>query len=49
MGNASNVACRSALESFKCVENTSQFSKDFIENYNKDSDKEYFLIVDVQD
>ena len=30
------------------VENTSQFSKDFIENYNENSDEEYFLDVDSQ-
>ena len=32
---------------FKWVECTSQFSKDFIENYNEDSDEGYFLEVDV--
>ena len=32
----------------KWVENTSQFSKDFIENYNEDSEEEYFLEVDGQ-
>ena len=29
----------------KWVENKSQFNKDFIENYNEDSDKGYFLNV----
>lgn len=29
--------------SFKWVEDTSQFKKNFIENYNEDSEKEYFL------
>ena len=33
---------------FKWVENTSQFSKDFIENYNEDSDVGYFFEVQVQ-
>ena len=33
---------------FKWVENTSQFIKDFIENYNEDSDEGYFPEVDVQ-
>ena len=33
---------------FKWVENTSQFNKDFIENYNEDSDKGYFVEVGVQ-
>ena len=32
--------------SFKWVENTSHFGKDFIENFNKDSDEVYFLEVD---
>ena len=31
---------------FKQVENTSQFGKDFIENYNEDCDEQYFLEVD---
>ena len=30
---------------FKLVENTSQFSKDFIENYNEDSDELMFKIL----
>ena len=29
--------------SLKWIGNTSQFSKDFIENYNKESDEGYFL------
>ena len=32
----------------KWVENTSQFSCNFIENYDEDSDEGYFLEVDVQ-
>ena len=31
----------------KCVENTSQFDKNFMKNYNEDSDEGYFLEVDV--
>ena len=27
---------------------TSQFNKDFIKNYNEESDERYFLEVDVQ-
>ena len=27
---------------------TSQFNEDFIKSYNKESDKEYFLTVDVR-
>ena len=34
------------LAGFKWVEDASELRKDFIENYNKDSDKEYFLEVD---
>ena len=33
---------------FKLVENTSQFNKDFIKNYNKDSDEDIFFEFDVQ-
>ena len=33
---------------FRLVEYTSQFTRDFIENYNEDSNKGYFLEVDVQ-
>ena len=36
------------LGAFKWVEETSQFSKDFIENYNEDKDIGYFLEVDLQ-
>ena len=44
MGNVTNVV----VDGFKWVENTSQFNKDFIKNYNEDSDDGYFLDVDVQ-
>lgn len=33
---------------FKWVDNMSQFSKDYIDNYNDDNEEEYFLEVDVQ-
>ena len=33
------------VNNFKCVEDTSQFTKDFIDNYNEDSDEGYFLEV----
>ena len=33
---------------FKWVDNTFQFNKLFIENYNEDSDKRYFLKLDFQ-
>ena len=32
----------------KWVENLSKFDKSSIKSYNKESDKEYFLEVDVQ-
>ena len=31
------------VDCFKWVEETSQFSKDYIENYNENSDERYFL------
>ena len=37
-----------SIESFKWVENTSQFNKDFIENYNEDRFEWYFREVNVQ-
>ena len=36
------------LNNFESIEDTSQFNKDFIKNYNEDSDEVYFLEVDVQ-
>ena len=36
------------LGGFTWVENTPEFSKDFKEKYNEDSDKGYFIEVDVQ-
>ena len=35
------------VRGFKWTENTSQFSKDIIKNYNDDSDGKYFLEVAV--
>ena len=44
-----NGKCHKLLvDGFKWVENTSQLSKDSIENQNEDSYKGYFLEVDVQ-
>ena len=37
-----------SLGAFKWVKNTPQFSKDFTENYNEDSNEGNFLEVDVQ-
>ena len=36
------------LNVFKWFGNTSQFTKDFIKNYNEDSGGCYFLEIDVQ-
>ena len=36
------------VNNFKCIEDTSQFNKYFIKNYNEKSDKGYFLQVDIQ-
>ena len=44
MGNSRKLP----VSGFKWVEDTSQLSKDFIENFNEDSDEVYFLEVDVQ-
>ena len=33
---------------FELIEETSQFNEDFIKNYNEESNKGYFLEVDVQ-
>ena len=33
---------------FEWIEDTSQFNEDFIKNYDEESDKGYFLEVDVQ-
>ena len=44
MGNVLEVT----FDDFKCVEKLSQFYKDSIENYEKDSDEEHFLQVDIQ-
>ena len=36
------------VNNFEWVKDTSQFHKDFIKNYNEESDAGYFLKVDVQ-
>ena len=35
------------LNNFECIEDTSEFNKDFIKNYNEKTDEGYFLEVDV--
>ena len=36
------------VNEFEWIEETSQFDKDIIKNYNEESDEGYFLEVDVQ-
>ena len=36
------------VNNFECIEDTSQFIKDFIKSFNEESDTEYFFDVDVQ-
>ena len=36
------------VNNFEWVKDTSQFNEDFIKNYNKESDRRYFLEVEVQ-
>ena len=36
------------VDGCKWVKNTSQLNKDFIENYDEDSDEGYFVKYDVQ-
>ena len=37
-----------SVHDLKWVKTASQFNKDLIKNYNEDSDKGYFLEIDVQ-
>ena len=39
---------KTPVNNFEWIKDTSQFNKDFMKNYNKESDAEYFLAVDVQ-
>ena len=39
---------KTPVNNFEWIKDTSQFNKDFMKNYNKESDTEYFLEVDVQ-
>ena len=36
------------VKTFKWVKDVSKFNKSLIKSYNKESDKEYFIEVDVQ-
>ena len=44
MGNVANYL----VNKFEWIEDTSQFIKDFIKNYNEESGERYFPEVDVQ-
>ena len=51
--NASNLygwemSQKLPVNSFKWIEETSQFNEDFTKNYNEKNDEGYFLEVDVQ-
>lgn len=37
-----------SVKSFRCVENTSQFNEEFLENYCEDSNEGYFFEVVVK-
>ena len=37
-----------SVNNFQWIEDTSQFNEDFIKSYNEESDKDYFLEVDVK-
>ena len=39
---------KAPVNDFKWINDTSQFNENFIKNYKKESDEEYFLEVDVQ-
>ena len=36
------------IHNFEWIKNTSQFNKDFIKNYNEESNEGYFIEVDIQ-
>ena len=36
------------VNNFESIEDTSQFSEDFMKSYNEESDEGYFLEIDVQ-
>ena len=36
------------VNNLEWIKDTSQFTEDFIKNYNKDNDEGYFLKIDVQ-
>ena len=36
------------VNNFKWIEDTSQFNEDFVKNHNEESEKRYFLEVNVQ-
>ena len=44
MGNVAKIP----VNNFEWIKDTSQFNEDFIKSYNEESDKGYFLEIDVQ-
>ena len=42
------MSLKLSVNNFAWIKGTFQFNKDFIKSYNKESDKGYFLEVDVQ-
>ena len=36
------------VNKFKWIEDTAQFNEDFVKNYDKECDEEYFLKEDIQ-
>ena len=43
-----HMSQKSPVNIFEWIEDTSQFSEDFIKNHNEETDEGYFLEVDVQ-
>ena len=46
--NGWTMSQKLSVNNFEWIEDISQFNKDFIKNYNEESDKEHFREVDVQ-
>ena len=46
--NNSNGQEKLPVNNFESIEETSQFNKDFIKNYNEEYDEGHFLEIDVQ-
>ena len=48
LNNSYDYTQKLIVNNFDWLKDTSQFNEDFIKNYNEESDKGYFLEVDVQ-